>query len=356
MRTIIEIAQYRGSAAKTRPGAWKYLLAHLPAPVVGRDTSTYHNGPDAAARWRAAKQERTADGRARILGYDLNDPNTPGNIQTRATSDNNEWDRRRETVLYRDYYGAIYGRHVPRTWDGHTYTFPLPRPDTDYWAALNLIADAAKIGAIPAAYDSIDFDRKGRADGAALHHDLYDYACDVALVCLRRTRGTRYGVGTLSKHYVLLERTPDGGIAVIDTSLPVAKFAKIPGIKPGQIIARVRGEEGAVKLPASPATWDEAYKALAVDGETLRSIFSGEEYALASLKKERAQHGHHGGYYCYPSLEQALAAEVPESSKCLNLPRVVVRCETSGRAVRYDNGKIARTYLRPVEIVASILR
>lgn len=345
-KSIIEVAQSRGSASKTKSGAWKYLRAHMPAPIQGRKTSDYYNGPDAAARYRAAKQDHTADGRARVLGYDLNDPNTPGRIQDRAWEYNRQWETDGRLSIGRDRYGAIYA--LP-------YHTPSPRATiTGYRIATALISEAAKTGAIPASYDSIDFDRNGRADGTALHHELYDFATDAAIICIRRTEGTRYGVKTLSKSYTLIERI-EGEIAATEVSIPVAKFAKLHDIEFGQIIARARGEEGARKLPVALSTWDEAYKALALDGDTLRSIFSGEEYTLTGLKRERAEDDHNGGYYCYPTIEQALQADVPETSKCLNLPRVIARCEVSGRAVTYGNGKIARTYLRPIEIVAAVL-
>lgn len=345
-KNIIEAAQSRGSAAKTKSGAWKYLLAHMPAPITGHSTLEYSNGPAAAASYRAAKQDRSATGRARILGYDLNDPNTPGRIQERAWEDNKQWDADGRLSISRDRYGTVcissYGTASPRI------------IITGYRAAHALISEAAKSGAIPTAYDGIDFDRKGRADGEALHHELYDFAPEAAIICIRRTEGTRYGVKTLSKSYTLIERI-EGEIAASEVSIPVAKFAKLYDIAFGQIIARARGEEGARKLPVALSTWDEAYKALAIDGETLRSIFSGEEYTLTGLKRERVEYDHGGGYYCYPTIEQALQAEVPDSSKCLNLPRVIAKCEVSGRAVTYGNGKIARTYLRPVEIVAAVL-
>lgn len=347
---IIQAAQSRGSAAKTKSGAWKYLLANLSGPIAGR-TSTLSDH----TAWRKARRDRTADGRARVLGYDLNDPNTPGRIIDRALADNQAWDSRRAYDIRRDGYGAIYAHRVAhQLWTGHVYIFHRPRPETGYYDAQDLISQAAKSGVIPTSYDSIDFDRKGRADGTALHHELYDFAPEAAIICIRRTEGTRYGVKTLSKSYLLIERI-EGDIAALEVTIPVAKFAKLPDIEFGQIISRARGEEGARKLPTALLTWDEAYKALAIDGDTLRSIFSGEEYTLTSLKRERAENGHGGGYYCYPTIEQALRADVPYSSKCLNLPRVIARCEVSGRAVTYSNGKIARTYLRPVEIVAAVL-
>lgn len=340
-KTIIQAAQSRGSAAKTKSGAWKYLLANLSGPIAGR-TSTLSDH----TAWRKARRDRTADGRARVLGYDLYDPNTPGKILARAYEENLQWEADGRLSIDRSAYGAVVA-----------YAFATPSPRAIialYRAAWALISEAEESNSIPTSYDRIEFDRKGRADGTALHHELYDFASDAAILCVRRTEGTRYGVKTFSKSYTLIERI-EGEIAASPCAIPVAKFAKLPDIEFGQIISRARGEEGARKLPSALSIWDEAYKALAIDGETLRSIFSGEVYRLTGLKRERAEDDHGGGYYCYPTIEQALRADVPDSSKCLNLPRVIARCEVSGRALSYGNGKVSRTYLRPVEIVAVVL-
>lgn len=40
-KTIIQIAQERGSSAKTKAGARKYLLAHLPLPAPKTCSSSY---------------------------------------------------------------------------------------------------------------------------------------------------------------------------------------------------------------------------------------------------------------------------------------------------------------------------
>ncbi len=75
---------------------------------------------------------------------------------------------------------------------------PLSMPET-----LELAMDS---GAIPAGYDTIAFDRKGRASGGAVHLEVYDYdiSRDVVLLCVRKTVGSKYGVATKSKKYYLL--------------------------------------------------------------------------------------------------------------------------------------------------------
>lgn len=336
MKTIIEIAQERGSAAKTRAGAWKYLLANLPKPNRGRTHGKWEE-----AAYLEARRNRTGDGRAAVLGYDINDPNTPGRIQDRAWADNRSWDSRCYRIV-RDNYGALYMSHTPET-----------RPDGAYWAALDIVAEADKRGLIPHAYDSIGWDRKGRSEGDAVHHELYDYRDGAALVCIRHSEGSRYGVKTTSKDYLLIERIEEDILSTA-TTLPIAKLAKT-GCGFGAVIARVKGESDGAKLSA-PAP-ETGYKALAVkeDG-ALCSIYSGEIYEIGKLKAEKACDGHNGGYYYYPTIEAACACEVPDSSRMLAAPRVIARCEVSGRRIAYGNGKIAATYLRPIEVVAAVLR
>ena len=61
-KTIIAIARERGSAAKTRAGAWKYLLANLPKPQRRSNSA-----PWVWASYRETRMERRADGRAYSL-------------------------------------------------------------------------------------------------------------------------------------------------------------------------------------------------------------------------------------------------------------------------------------------------
>jgi hypothetical protein len=350
-RTIITVAQSRGSAAKTKSGAWKYLLGHMPNPIRGLSAigqgQGRHSDKCALDRWTAQRIERQADGRARTLGYPLQSEQWVW--YTEAYEANRQWDIIARTAIGRDNYGVLFARSSE-----YFYHTPSPRADVlQYHAALDIVRAAQSSGVISPSYDSIGFDHKGRADGSALHYELFDFAEDAALVCARTTEGTRYGVKTLSKKYMLLAHE-DTGIASMPTSEPVAKLAKTNPAW-GSIIARIRGEEGAAAL-TSPLLWEDGYKALALaDDGTLHSIYSGEEYILGKTMRERAVDNHGGGYYCYPTLEQALQCEVPSNSSMCDARRVVVLCEVAGRAIEYGCGKIARTYLRPVEIVASRL-
>ena len=346
-RTIITVAQSRGSAAKTKSGAWKYLLGHMPAPIRGLSSIGTGQGTHSKKyeldRWSAQHIERQADGRARVLGYPLQSEQWIW--YSEAYEANRQWDIIARTSLSRNNYGTLVSS---------SSEYASPRADVlQYHAAMDIVRDAKISRVISPSYDSIGFDHKGRADGSALHYELFDFAADAALVCARATEGTTYGVKTLSKKYILLSRE-DTGYKSTPTSEPVAKLAKTNPAW-GSIIARIRGEQGAATLP-SPLVWDAGYKALALaeDG-TLHSIYSGEEYVLGKTMRERAADNHGGGYYVYPTLEQALKCEVPSDSTLYYSRRVLVRCEVAGRSIEYGSGKIARTYLRPVEVVASRL-
>ena len=336
-KTIIEIAQERGSKAKSKKGAWRFLLANLPVPQKGTRPNAWKND-----NWKKTRAARTADGRAAILGY-------PTSVSeewlwySEAYKMNRDWDRACEREIVRDGYGAAYARTGSRT--------ERPRPETILFdEAWSMIRAAEQQEKIPGSYDSISFDRRGRADGSALHHELYDFAKNAAVVCIRETEGSRYGVKTLSKKYMIIVRGEDGEITAEYTTEPVAKLAKV-GNPFGSIVARVLGLDGAATLATGPRI-DIAFKALAlVDGE-LRSIFSGELYELGQEKRQVAQSNHSGGYYCYDNLYDAKNCEVPTESVYRSAPRVVVKCEVHGKKIVYGTGKMARTYLKPIEIVA----
>lgn len=346
-KTIIEIAQERGSLAKTKAGAWKYLLAHL-----GRKPFGYRSIPQhkyAIQSWIETRRERSLYGRAKILGY------MPADASYGWVSDQytwyaeayemkHDWDSACEREIVRDGYGAICSRTGSR--------IERPRPETILFdEAWSLIREAEQQKKIPGSYNSISFDRKGRADGDAIHHELYDFAKNAAVVCIRETEGGRYGVKTVSKKYMIVVRGEDGDLTAEYTTEPVAKLAKM-AINPfGSIVARILGLDGAATL-ATGSRIDIAYKALALMNGELRSIYNGELYELGQEKRQVAQSNHSGGYYCYDNLYDAKNCEVPTESVYRSAPRVVVRCEVHGKKIVYGTGKMARTYLKPIEIVA----
>jgi len=366
-RNIIEVAQYRGSAAKSKSGAWKYLKSHLPKSHAGlvalKSRNAHHNtifvhrigtaiampigchrDAAAVAVYQQARVTRRADRIAAVLGYPLQSEQYAWYYQ--AYLDNAEYDRRADQIIWRDGYGALYAQST----DGR----PTEGYNSLYWAARDLVTAAATTGAIAPEHDGITWDHKRRADGSAVHHELYDYAPGVALVCVRHTEGGRYGVKTLSKTYYLVERIEEAVVATI-TTRPVAKYAKLPDIQPGQVIAAVCGDAGAPKLP-SPKNTHHGYKLLALtyEGEVV-SVWDGSQYALGKTRTERAEYHHLGGLYYYRDLSQALAAAHDNSIFCeaINHHRLAV-CEVraSGRQIKYSAGKYAASHITPLAIIA----
>lgn len=91
-----------------------------------------------------------------------------------------------------------------------------------YKNALQIIKKNVENETLPKCYDNIEFDRKRRASGLALHHEIYDFNETEVLLCVRRTSGNKYGVSTDSKDYYIV--TAEG---VSDISKNVAaKYAK----------------------------------------------------------------------------------------------------------------------------------
>jgi|CXWL01.1.fsa_nt_gi hypothetical protein len=341
-KTIIQIAQERGSAAKTRAGAWKYLLAHLPGPARPSCSAAYNHNMWIDYRWN-----RRADGRARVLGYDLADPNTPGRVAERQAEAERLIEQDRAHEVRRDSYGSLSLLPAPRT--------ESPRPEIALFrAAIQIVEAAAAIGAIERSYDSLSWDHRGRADGEALHHDLYDAGPNSAVVCLRKTIGSKYGVSTASKSYWLIERSPEGEIAARALTSPIAKYAKLN--QPlGSVIAHLRGEQ--ILSLAPPAV--RGYKAVAVDeAGNLCSVWDGSSWPVGCPRVERVREEHEGGYYYYRSLDQLMAAA--NANEIFGTARahrrlVLVEVEAAGRQIEYGHGKYAATRLTILGQIGSLL-
>ena len=343
-KTIIQIAQERGSAAKTKTGAWKYLLAHLPGPNRPRCSSAYEH-----EIWIDNQWHRRADGRAQVLGYYVgyDDPATPGNIQMRLDEEARQREEDRHYTITRNQYGELIRLRGARAEEP-------PADLAQFAAAQRLVQLASTAGVIDRAYDTISWDHRGRANGEALHHELYDAAANAVVICLRKTVGSKYGVATSSKNYWLIERAEDGELAATPTQAPIAKYAKLR--QPlGAIVAHLQGE---CKLSlTAPAV--RGYKAVAVaeDG-TLRSVWDGSEWPIGQPRIERVQDDHGGGYYYYRSLNQLIIAAA--GNKIFGASKshrrlALVEVEASGRQIEYGDGKYAATRIMVLSQIGSLL-
>lgn len=335
-QSIISIARERGSSARSKRGAWRYLLSNMDSAVRAQKQSVACMSMS-RREWQDAVWRRRGAGCAKSLGY------PPDRCEDYR--DYVEWRQKRQhNGLRRNAYGALIPAHPQYIDPSVNAEYPnLPDNIIEYYHALDIIRNCSL-----QSYDNISFDREGRAEGEAMHIEIYDIASDAVLVCHRHTVGSRYGVATKRKGYYLLS-----GDGCVPVSLPVARYAKADNVI-GSIIAKIRGVCDAAKLPRQPVR--DAYKAVAIDNDdTIRSIYSGESYTLGRRYANTVRPNHNGGYYSYPTIEQALNCEVPQNSRLLTCPRAIVRCEISGNIARYNNGKQASTYLRPIEIVASVL-
>ena len=246
----------------------------------------------------------------------------------------NQRDRREqmETLIIRDKYGCLHPQHRD------DYTRERGSLEWQWDAALARVRECKSL---PQEYDSISWDHRGRADGGATHHDIMDYDLTSVVVCVRETEGGRYGVKTTCKTYYYISEGEG-----TETTEPISRLAKTnPPL--GSICARLRGEPNGVKL----TTTRETYKQMAlVDGQ-MRSIYDGSPWDIGVERREAARRDHNGGLYVYASRARAEKAEYPTSSKLLDAPRVVVRCEARGIHTNYDNGKMAYSSVTPLEIV-----
>ena len=94
------------------------------------------------------------------------------------------------------------------------------------------------------------------------------------------------------------------------------------------------------------------WKIVALEEGRHVSVYDGSDWTPGVTRHETAKSGHHGGYYWYRSLGEAVeAAESGEAFRqawCSGKRLVVLECEAWGRVVAYANGKYASSYLKPV--------
>jgi len=345
---VITLAQSMGSKAGTYKGACKAILSHTKSVFSRKSRSSRWDWE----RWTESRRDRRWDGRARVLGYDPNDPMTPGRIMDRAYDDHRAWCRQAQIRLSRSGYGEIisYGdTTIPATLANH-------RANRPYFNGLDLIDEAATADQIPAAHDNIswyDYSRRRRAaEGDALHHEMYDVSPDgnTVLLCLRRAEGTLYGVKTLSKEYAILTRTPDDGITVTPAKKAVAaKAAKAAGNTLGEALEILRGN-GKLPAPAMPGN-GICYKKVAVDEHgRLVSVYDGSPWNLGQTRHDPARRDHNGGLYVYETLDQARNAPFPDESVFRDAAKDLVKCQVSGIYARYDK-KLAFSTVTPLTVV-----
>ena len=136
------------------------------------------------------------------------------------------------TTLNRDSYGALQCSSTTNDADR-----------AEYMSALALCAKNGRDGLIDAARDDLEWDRKHRASGSAVHHEIYDIHNGIMLVCVRHSEGSKYGVRTSSKEYFVLEE----GKVPVPHSTP-ARAAKAAGATVGEILRVIGALDG--KLPS----------------------------------------------------------------------------------------------------------
>lgn len=210
-----------------------------------------------------------------------------------------------------------------------------------------VIALAVKQGKLPAEF----FERYSSKRASALNYDVYDRLGGEWLIQQRQTEIDKYG-NHPTKFYYLVRRIGRGVEVTEVLNKAKANRASKTAQRLGDAIRCLRGER---KLPAPPRSEPEisiCFKAVAVvDGE-YRSIYDNSTvYKLGKAKVQKAQENHNGGYYVYETAREAGNADVPYNSDNRLAPRVILRCECSGRNVRYDSGKIAFSRIKPLEVV-----
>ena len=96
-----------------------------------------------------------------------------------------------------------------------------------------------------------------------------------------------------------------------------------------------------------------AYKAVHITpAGNILSCFDRSRYEIDKMRIDRAKENFGGGFYCFATPQQAQFTTLPPNSL---FPTHIIRCEMSGRVVRYLGGKMAYSRCKPVEIVACLI-
>lgn len=251
-----------------------------------------------------------------------------------------------QTTLSRDSYGALHAIYSTSDADRNLYL-----------SAMVLVQRAAQKKLIPAAYDSISWDRKGRSDGCAVHHEVYDIYPDGrhVLVCIRETEGSKYGVKTLSKSYFLISKKGRGVVAIEANKAVAAKAAKSCGQTLGGAIIIVSGRG---KLPTPMAEKHTGYKLVAQADDGFASVWDSSKWKIGKTRTERATPDHEGGFYYYATIEEALEAAAHNDvfgTAREHKKLVVVEVEASGKHYAHSatyGTKLCASRIKPIREVA----
>jgi hypothetical protein len=351
MSKLIDLAKSRGSAAKTRAGARKYLLANLPVAHRGLLAIEGRARPQCSRQfdhdtWREQRMQRRADGRALSLGY-----STDISEQYRMLDD--AWQMHRDYLadcsrtITRDSYGAIIiangaaSMHV--------------RPEVAaHRAASQLVREA--VGLIPAACDSISWERRGSKSwlaGIATHHEIYGYAPGAVVVSVRHTEANKYGVRTINKTYFLITRADDGEILAKKTYAPIAKHAKLAGNDYARAVRVAQGERIPLVKPAR-----RGYKLVARTDTGYASVWDNSQWQLGVTRSERISADHSSGLYYYESLDDCLSAARTNGVFQQHMQHsklAILEVEASGNEHEYANGKICAGRITPIADIGSTI-
>lgn len=225
-----------------------------------------------------------------------------------------------------------------------------------YLEARCLVNCAAKRKKIPAAYNYIEFDKKSRASGFAMHHEVYDISEDGrhVLLCVRETEGTRYGVKTTSKTYYIVSAHGSGTRVQEANKAKAAKAAKQAGDNVyGFAIACCLGKK---KLTMTAPKKMQCFKIVAKIDDSFASVFDDSEWMIGKTRRERSSMNHESGYYVFPTVETAMEAwndRIAFADEWMTADQyALLECECYGRYYVFDNNKICITAVKPIKEIA----
>jgi hypothetical protein len=251
-----------------------------------------------------------------------------------------------KTTLYRSYYGDL-----------SVLSDTLEKDILLLKKANKLVKQTADKGYVEKSFDNISFDRKHRADGNAIHHEIYDIQTNPmkVLLCVRRSEGNKYGVKTTSKDYVLISRKKSGIVLQDMPKTTTAKTAKKCEYELGLAIDILTGKK---KFPKEPVKTFYGYKIVKRENGSYFSVFDNSEWKIGKTRIEKAYTNHGGGFYFYETIEGAIFAANRNEIFNKNFPHdklAILKVEVSGKMIEYRNGKIACSKMTPIEDIGSTI-
>ena len=277
--------------------------------------------------------------------------------------------------IVRGYYSELTLKHAP-TFD-YIYSSEIERglmsmtthPQLSKFSAWreahDVLQRAIEFGLLDEAGIEDTGSSRRRSRWEAVNHDIYGYTHDGKLIVAQQRESESDGRYTNVKiRYFVTDG--ETAVEIHNGRKQIIKRAAKSDEVPDSPLRALRNDlpltwqelidETPVKLAGPMIEYSTGYKLLEMVGDgSLRSLWSADYYyTLGRTKREAARGNHRGGLYYYRTPDECKALAAGNWGRTINT-FALVRCEVGGNTVEYESGKRASTYLRPVEVIETIV-